>query len=205
MLLLRMDTSRSKSGAPVMTDPASGQSDEELALCVGDRDQAAFALLMQRHLDRTVAVAQRILFRRSEAEDVAQDVFLKFWRMPESYNPEKAKFTTWLYRVTVNRALDITRRVKTDPLDAGFEMPDPAPSALEQVAKQERKAALVETMAKLPERQRAALALSYQVEMPDSEAAASLGISVKAYESLLVRARRTLREKLLTGGHHDAS
>lgn len=182
----------------------AGSSDEELALLVADSDQQAFAQLMHRHLDRTVAVAQRVLFRRSEAEDVAQDVFLKFWRQPESFNPEKAKFGTWIYRVTINRALDVVRKVRPDQLPEDFDMTDPTPSALEDIAKAERRKALVATMAKLPERQRAALSLSYQAEMPDVEAAASLGITVKAYESLLVRARKTLREKLLAGGHHDA-
>lgn len=188
-----------------MSSPSDKEvADEVLAARVADSDQAAFAQLMQRHLDRTVAVAQRVLLRRSEAEDVAQDVFLKFWRQPESFNPEKAKFGTWIYRVTVNRALDMVRKVRPDQLAEGFDMTDPAPSALEEIARHQRKTALVETMAKLPERQRAALSLSYQAEMPDAEAAASLGVSVKAYESLLVRARRTLREKLLAGGHHDA-
>lgn len=200
MLPLRMESFRSSPSASA----EAGPTDEELASRVADGEREAFALLMRRHLDRTVAIAQRILMRRSEAEDVAQDVFLKFWREPENFNPEKARFSTWIYRVTINRALDVTRRVKPDPLDDGFDMPDSAPSALEEIAKNERKKALIETIAKLPERQRAALTLSYQVEMPDAEAAASMGITVKAYESLLVRARKTLREKLLAGGHHDA-
>ena len=180
------------------------ESDEDLAFLVAEGNESAFAQLMQRHLSRTVAVAQRVLMRRSEAEDVAQDVFLKFWRQPESFDPDKAKFSTWIYRVTVNRALDIARKVKPSALPDDFDTPDTAPSAFEGIVKQERKAALVATIATLPERQRAALGLSYQAEMPDSEAAASLGITVKAYESLLVRARRTLREKLLSGGHNDA-
>lgn len=200
MLPLRMSSYRSQPGAPVVPDP----SDEDLAERVAGGDQTAFAGLMQRHLDRTVAIAQRVLLRRGEAEDVAQDVFLKFWRQPESFDRQKAKFGTWIYRVTVNRALDVARKVKPERLGEEFDQPDPSPSALEEVARRERRQALLETIAKLPDRQRAALSLSYQAEMPDAEAAASLGISVKAYESLLVRARRTLREKLLAGGHHDA-
>lgn len=199
MLPLRMESTRS---TPVSA--MAGPTDEDLALLVAEGDQLAFAQLMQRHLSRTVAIAQRVLMRRSEAEDVAQDVFLKFWRQPESFDPGKAKFSTWIYRVTINRALDIARKVKPGTLADDFDAPDPAPSAFEGIVKQERKAALVQTIATLPERQRAALGLSYQAEMPDADAAASLGITVKAYESLLVRARRTLREKLLSGGHHDA-
>lgn len=177
---------------------------EELAGRVSAGDRTAFALLVQRHLPRVVTIAQRIVLRRAEAEDVAQDVFTKFWTQPQLFNPAKAKFSTWLYRVATNRALDIARKVKPLPLEAGLEREDPAPSAHEQLARQQRSAALAQAVAALPERQRAALALSYQSEMSDVEAAATLGISVGAYESLLVRARKALRDTLLKGGLHDA-
>ena len=85
-----------------------------------------------------------------------------------------------------------------------MDVPDHAASAVEMIARRQRVEALAREVALLPERQRAALALSYQAELPDVEAAASMGVSVKAYESLLVRARRALREKLLGGGLHDA-
>ncbi len=175
-------------------------ADEALAARVMDSDRTAFAMLVERHLDRTVAVAQRILLRRAEAEDVAQDVFLKFWQSPHLFDADKARFSTWLYRVAVNKALDITRKKRPASLpallDAGFDVVDETPSAFEQVGRKEQARTLAAAVATLPERQRAALALSYQQELSDSEAASVLSVSIKAYEALLVRARRTLREKM---------
>lgn len=175
-------------------------ADEALAARVMDSDRTAFAMLVERHLDRTVAVAQRILLRRAEAEDVAQDVFLKFWQSPHLFDADKARFSTWLYRVAVNKALDITRKKRPASLptllDAGFDIVDDAPSAFEQVSRNEQSSALAAAMSALPERQRAALVLSYHQDLSDADAASVLSVSVKAYESLLVRARRTLRDKM---------
>lgn len=181
-------------------------TDEALAARLALADRTAFAMLVTRYLDRTVAVARRILLRRAEAEDVAQDVFLKLWQSPALYVPAKSRFSTWLYRVTVNRALDVTRRVwpvsLPDMMDAGFDIPDGAPSAFEQVNRQERAQALAAAVASLPERQRAALALSYHRELSDQDAAAVMEVGLKAYEALLVRARRSLREQMQKGGWH---
>lgn len=177
---------------PLATEPSC----EELASRVVLKDRTAYAALVHRHLSRTVTIAQRVVLRRADAEDIAQEVFTKFWQQPELFNPAKAKFSTWLYRVTVNKALDQARKVKTKSLEPGFEMLDPAPSAQQQMETQQRYQALAKAMQDLPERQRAALVLSYQTEMSDMDAAASLGITVGAYESLLVRARKTLREVL---------
>ncbi len=192
---------------PAMIREVTGAlTDEDLAARLALSDRTAFAMLVTRYLDRTVAVAQRILLRRAEAEDVAQDVFLKLWSSPALYTPTKSRFSTWLYRVTVNRALDVTRQVRPaslpDLMDAGFDRPDEAPSAFEQVNRQERAQALAAALAGLPERQRAALALSYHRELSDGEAAAVMAVSVKAYEALLVRARRSLREQMQKGGWH---
>ncbi len=181
---------------PLMHEPTC----EELASRVVQRDRTAYALLVQRHLGRVVTIAQRIVLRRAEAEDVAQDVFIKLWQQPQAYLPHKAKFTTWLYRVTVNRALDTVRKVRTTALDPGFDMPDGLPSAQEKMESQQRQQALARAMQDLPPRQRAALVLSYQDELSDVQAAESLGISVKAYESLLVRGRKALREALIHDG-----
>jgi RNA polymerase sigma-70 factor (ECF subfamily) len=186
---------------PFMSGPREAEPTcEDLASRVIHKDRTAYAMLVQRHLGRTISIAQRIVLRRAEAEDIAQDVFLKFWQQPELFHPEKAKFTTWLYRVTLNRALDVVRKVRTTALDPGFDAPDPALSAHQQLEQAQKLQALATALAALPERQRAALVLSYQTEMTDIEAAGSLGITVGAYESLLVRGRKALREAL----RHDA-
>jgi len=170
--------------------------DDALMGAVGQGARDAFAVLMERHLDRTLALATRITGNRSVAEDVAQDAFLRVWKTAANWQPGRARFTTWLYRVTVNLCLDLRRRPAFAPLELIGDPPDLSEDAVSALARRQRAALLGREIAGLGDRQRAALALCYAGGMSNAEAAEVLEISVGALEGLLVRARRKLRERL---------
>ena len=170
--------------------------DTDLVARAGRGDRAAAQALMVRHLPAMLALARRMLSGQAEAEDCVQEAFLKAWTHAGRWQPGKAKFETWLYRVTLNQCYDRLRKKPVEPLEAAMDVPDGADGpdhGLEVAALEtEVNAALLE----LPERQRAAIMLCHHQERGNIEAAEILGISVEALESLLARGRRTLRLKL---------
>ena len=171
-------------------------ADQVLVTCIARGDQTAYQELVERYLDRSLALAQRILGNRSDAEDVVQEAFLRVWTHAAQWRPDGARFGTWFYRVVVNRCLDQTRRAVPVSLDAAEGVADAAPDGMAQVHRHQITRHVEAAMGRLPDRQRAALALCYYDEMSQAEAAQVLGVSVGAVESLLVRARRRLRELL---------
>jgi RNA polymerase sigma-70 factor (ECF subfamily) len=137
---------------------------------------------------------------RMEAEDVAQEVFVRIWKQATRWREGEAKFDTWIHRVALNLCYDRLRGRREDPRD---DMPDevdpvaPPDARLEARARDER---VREALAALPARQREALVLSYYQEMSNTDAAALMGVTVDALESLLARARRNLRAQLADSG-----
>jgi RNA polymerase sigma-70 factor, ECF subfamily len=177
------------------------EADDALMRRAGHGDKAAFAVLLRRHLARATAVAQRIVGNRSDAEEIVQEAFLRCWQKapewrPANDRPDRAQFATWLYRVLVNLCLDRRRRPQPVELEAAGEIADGAADGYDERLRSETSRRVVAAMAALPERQRAALALCYYEGMGNIEAAAALEISIGALESLLVRARRALRDSL---------
>ena len=170
--------------------------DAELLQAVAGGDRAAFDRLSRRHLDRAYGVALRMTGSRADAEDVVQDVFMRLWLKPDAWRPGLAQFSTWLYRVVVNRCLDMKRRPKATDLDSVDEPQDPDANAEDGMLEGERSKALENAVAQLPERQRTAIVLTYTAGMRNAEAATAMEISVKAFEALLVRAKRELRDYL---------
>jgi RNA polymerase sigma-70 factor (ECF subfamily) len=173
----------------------------------GRGDKTAFAVLVRRHLARATAIAQRILGNRSDAEEVVQEAFLRCWQKAPDWQPaespgnaakvgERAQFATWLYRVLTNLCLDRRRRPQPVELEAAGEIADTRDDGFAQTVRGEIGKRVAEAMAKLPDRQRAALALCYYEDLGNIEAAAALDISIGALESLLVRGRRALRDSL---------
>lgn len=160
-------------------------------------DQAAFARLVDRHVDRALRLAQRMLGSKADAEDMVQEVFLKIWRKAESWRSGRGAFTTWLWRVVVNQCLDHKRKPAGVPLEDVAEPVDDAPDQEAAIVAAEDERQVADAMASLPDRQQAALALIYGAGASNAEAAESLGVSVGAVEQLLVRARRSLRAQLL--------
>ena len=125
-----------------------------------------------------------------------QDAFLKLWTHAARWEPGKAKFETWLYRVTMNKCYDRLRKRQGASLDEAAEVADPAPPADCVLENAELAGQIESALAALPERQRAAILLCHQQEKGNIEAAEILGISVEALESLLARGRRALRSRL---------
>ena len=164
---------------------------------IGAGDAAAAASLVRRRSPKILALSRRMLNDQAEAEDVAQEVFLRVWTHAANWQPGGAKFETWLHRVAVNLCLDRLRRRRETPAgDALPERPDETPDAEQRMWADQRAARVRQALSTLPERQRAAIELCSMQELTNIEAAAALEISVEALESLLARARRSLKEKL---------
>jgi RNA polymerase sigma-70 factor, ECF subfamily len=171
-------------------------ADEELMLRVARGDRDACRLLVERHLRQVVAFAARVLASPSEAEDVAQEAFARVWTGAASWRPGVARFTTWLHRVVLNLCLDRLARRREAPLEDAPEPADPAPTPAGQLEEADVTRVVTREIGCLPERQRTALALCHYQGLRNDEAAEIMGITVEAVESLLARARRTLRERL---------
>jgi RNA polymerase sigma-70 factor (ECF subfamily) len=170
--------------------------DTDLVARVGKGDRAAAQALMTRHLPAMLSLARRMLSGEAEAEDCVQEAFLRVWTHAARWKPGKAKFETWLYRVTVNQCYDRLRRKPMADLDAAAEVADTTPGAEETMQSAAVSAEVDAVVRHLPERQRAAILLCHYQERGNIVAAEILGISVEALESLLARGRKTLRTKL---------
>lgn len=183
------------SSAAALT-PLAGLDDDALLARMKDDDAAAYRLLVERHVDRAYAIALRVLGNVADAEDVAQECLVKVWTHRHSWQDGKAKFSTWLYRVVVNRCIDLRRRPTSECLD---DVPEPMDDEADSVTRIHRAQVfgrLEDAMARLPEQQRLALTLSYFDDLGNAEIADILDTTVSAVESLLKRGRQTLRERL---------
>jgi RNA polymerase sigma-70 factor (ECF subfamily) len=174
-----------------MRDP-----DEELVQRVGAGDRRAAAELVRRHLPRMVGLARRMLGDAAEAEDVGQEVFLRVWKHAAAWKPGQAKFETWMHRVAMNLCLDRLRRSGRNGGEVSPDAVDSHASATRALDDRQRRERVRDALMHLPERQRAALILCYYQDRSNIEAAEILGVSVDALESLLSRARRTLKSAL---------
>lgn len=173
-------------------------SDEALMLRVGKGDGAACRLLVDRHLPPLVAFSRRLLGNQADAEDVAQDVFLRVWAKARDWTPGDAKLSTWLHQVALNLCRDrLRRRRPSATLDDVPEPADPAPSAADRIQTDQVGRRVNQALGRLPDRQREAIVLCHFQGLSNREAAQLLGISIEALESLLARGRRTLHKALI--------
>ncbi|ACC73213.1 RNA polymerase, sigma-24 subunit, ECF subfamily [Paraburkholderia phymatum STM815] len=174
--------------------------DAELLAGVGRQEPAAVRTLVARKLPGLLALATRMLGDRMEAEDVAQEAFMRIWKQAPRWREGEARFDTWLHRVALNLCYDRLRAHREEPADELPDTDDPAAAPDMQLEAQSRDARVRDALAALPARQREALVLSYYQELSNIEAAALMGITVEALESLLARARRSLRAQLAGDG-----
>jgi RNA polymerase sigma-70 factor (ECF subfamily) len=171
------------------------ESDEALMLRIARGDERAFRALMPRYAARAAGLARRICGNAADAEEIVQEAFLRVWVHAPRWRPE-ALFRTWFYRIVFNLALNKKRRAPFSPIEDAGDPADPARGADVAMEERDRDRAIASAIGELPARQRSAIALTYGDGMSNTEAAEVLGTSVSAIETLLVRARRTLREKL---------
>ena len=171
---------------------------------VGRGEPAATRMLVAAKLPRVVALATRMLRDPAAAEDIAQEAFVRAWRIARTWQPGRARFDTWLHTVVLNLCRDRLRRRREVASEVVPELADPAPDAETTLIEAERGQGVAEAIAALPERQREAILLVHYQDLSGAEAARVLGISVEALESLLARGRRTLRARLAPSQERDA-
>lgn len=180
--------------ADTITPHHDPDADLILAMAAGDSD--ALSEMMDLHLKSIKSLAWQMLGDDAAAEDVAQEVFLKGWLQARTWEPGRAKFVTWMKRVATNTCLDRLRKKKEILSDTLPERVDGAISADAAMIERDTSDTVKAAIETLPERQRAALTLCHFQDMSQTEAADILEISIHAYESLLARARRSLRALL---------
>ncbi|MDR3676309.1 MAG: sigma-70 family RNA polymerase sigma factor [Acidobacteriota bacterium] len=181
------------------------ENDLDLMLRVRDGDTVSFEILLRRYRLPMVSYFRRMVRDQGLAEDLAQEVFLRVYKSRERYQPG-AKFTTWLYRIATNLALNAIRDRKDevsgtpgDDSDGGTEFErfiDPQPTVEQRLVQGDRERLIRQAVEALPENQRAAVLLHKYQEVDYRQIARILRVSESAVKSLLFRAYETLRIRL---------
>lgn len=192
--------SSTQAGAPAEgSSPNVTEALSDLACVqrVGRGDQRAYRELVDRYLQSITRFALRTLHDRAEAEEVAQETFLRLWTEAADFEP-RAQLKTWLYRIARNQCIDRIRKRrshgKSVDLDEERDAGEDRPSAL--LLRKQTAAQVGDALATLPERQREAITLVHYEGLSGAEACEVLSVSAEALESLLARGRRALREQL---------
>lgn len=183
-----------------------GDPDEELLSRVASGDPAAVRALVARKLPRLLSLAGRMLGDAGEAEDVAQEAFVRVWKQAPRWKPGAARFDTWLHRVALNLCYDRLRRRREVAYAEPPEQPDDGPGPDRGLFALDTGRRVAQALMSLPDRQREAVVLCHYQELGNIEIAAAMGLSVEAVESLLGRGRRALRAALidLKEGRNDS-
>jgi len=190
------------------TQSGEGLSDAQVMLRVKEGDDSAFEYLVQKYRRPMLSFMYRMAHNSAVAEDLAQEVFLRVYRSREKYEAS-AKFTTWLYRIASNLAVNHARDTRhqrpetTVSLDEPdqesgltMDLPDSSLSAEEAIVRRERLTAIRQRVEALPERQKMALIMHKYQQMDYRQIAEVLKLSESAVKSLLFRAYETLRVQL---------
>lgn len=162
-------------------------------------DRQALARLIELYGRGVTLYCARALRDGTEAQDAAQEVYLRAWTAARSYDPTRAAVSTWLYRIAVNHCIDRNRRTafrRFFGLEDAPEPQDDTPDALRTLTAKQDLARTRAEITRLPDRQRQALLLRVIADMDTATIAATLGTGPAAVEQLLVRARATLRHRL---------
>ncbi len=186
------------STAEFMSEEKSSFDDEHLLKLIIAGDHSAFSELVIRHIKKYYSIAYRVLFNRDDAEDLVQEAFLKLWNNPGSWDSShNVKFTTWFYRVVINLCLDYKKSNKFSISDNYNEIESHSNTQDGIIDKKRRQELLDKYLLQLPERQQIALNLCFYEGVSNKEAAEIMQINLKALQSLIMRAKTNLKEKLL--------
>lgn len=192
-----MAARRTEDSAANPRAAAASRADEATLVAeAGGGDGRAFRVLMERHLGSIVSIARRMLRDDAEAEDVAQEAFLRLWRSGATLEIGAAGVRPWLRRVVSNLCLDRVRgQGRVSVVDDLPEVPEAA-TQLAGLERQDTQRRIQAALQRLPERQRLALILFHFEGMSQIEVGQVMGVSDEAVESLLSRARRQLKADL---------
>jgi RNA polymerase sigma-70 factor (ECF subfamily) len=181
------------------------ETDLELMLRVREGDAASFEILLRRYRLPLVSYFRRMVRDQGLAEDLAQEVFLRVYKSRERYQPE-ARFTTWLYRIATNLALNAIRDRRDEVSDSAGDdadggpvlerFVDPHPTVEQRLMQGDRERLIRQAVEALPENQRTAVILHKYQEVDYRQIAGILSVSESAVKSLLFRAYETLRVRL---------
>lgn len=183
---------------------AANRHDIELMARIGNGDASAFEELVRIHQHAVVGTVAKMLGNPAEAEDIAQQVFLRVWKSAHRYEPQ-ARFTTWLFTIARNLVFNEVRRRQRKPTVSVEEREENSHHVVEDrhgsspgedLLQSELEAAVDRAIESLPEKQRLAVILRRYEEMPYEEIGEVLSMSVPAVKSLLFRARTQLRDSL---------
>ncbi len=196
------------AGSNTGANSRPADADVEAMLRAKAGDESAFAYLVQKYRRPMAGFMYRLCHNPSTAEELTQEVFLRVYRSRTSYEPS-AKFTTWLYRIATNLAVNHARDTRHERAENTVRLDEPdretgttpdladeSLTAEEQILKRERLAAIRSRVNALPERQRMAVIMHKYQQMDYRQIAAVLKLSESATKSLLFRAYETLREQL---------
>lgn len=177
-------------------DQLTSLSDNALLVAYANGNKGAAHVLTQRLMPKVFAQAYHMLRNRADAEDVTQEAFVRLWRIAPDWKQDKAKVTTWLYRVVANLCTDRLRKARTGTLEEAPEPVDPSPSAGRRLQEQSRVNALYQALDALPDRQRQAVSMRHLDGLANPDIAGELQLSVEAVESLIARGKQKLKALL---------
>lgn len=191
----------------IVVEKLGQREDDDLLAHIAAGSQGALAQLIARHGRGLRIFAARYLGNPSDAEDVVQDVFVTVWKNAGRFDRQKARVSTWLYKITANRCIDQRRRrflrnfiglddLEDDPVSE-------APDAEVRVSNRQELSMVRDGIAALPQRQRMALLLKVVADLDIPAIAEVMGTSLGSAEQLLVRARRGLRDHMAAHGGRE--
>lgn len=172
--------------------------DESLMDFIRGGNMQAFDTIVARHHRRFYQMVYRWVMHKQDAEDIVQDAFLKLWSGKARWKSGRnARFVTWFYRVLYNQSVDVLRTRRRAIAELVDEIPSQDISAEDQEIITRQQKQLRDAICLLPENQRIAVNLFYFEDLSQKQISSMMGISLKALESLLSRAKAGLRERMV--------